>query len=161
MATKAEFLQVRLSRAEKRALAKAAEGAAMTVSAYVLARCLPTADDRFARACAHLRASTEPTFALAGVHDVLASLAAEALTTLPAPALAAASFEAAYVASMVEQAAARATVRAPRWCCRVPPLERPWFASTLESLRAHLLTASPPAFRARNLFVDATVGDRV
>jgi hypothetical protein len=28
-------------------------------------------------------------------------------------------------------------------------------------LRAHLLRVSPTAFRRRNLFVDATVGDRV
>jgi hypothetical protein len=43
----------------------------------------------------------------------------------------------------------------------VKPLERPWFASSLKSLRLHLLTASPPPFRRRNLFVDSTIGDRV
>ena len=32
-------------------------------------------------------------------------------------------------------------------------LHRPWFATPLASLRAVLLLESPPAFRARNLFV--------
>jgi hypothetical protein len=32
-------------------------------------------------------------------------------------------------------------------------LHRPWFASPLAALRAVLLLESPPAFRARNLFV--------
>jgi hypothetical protein len=43
----------------------------------------------------------------------------------------------------------------------VEPLERPWFAVPFASLRPHLLSAAPIAFKRRNLFVDATVGDRV
>jgi hypothetical protein len=35
------------------------------------------------------------------------------------------------------------------------------FGTPIESLRLHLLTASPPAFRRRRIFIDATVGDRV
>jgi hypothetical protein len=35
------------------------------------------------------------------------------------------------------------------------------FGSDLQSLRLHLLTHSPPPFLARNIFVDATLGDRI
>jgi hypothetical protein len=35
------------------------------------------------------------------------------------------------------------------------------FGSTLVSLRLYLLTHSPPPFRRRNIFIDATVGSSV
>jgi len=40
-------------------------------------------------------------------------------------------------------------------------LAEPWFATTLQSLRLHLLRVAPAAFRRRNLFVDAGAGGRV
>jgi hypothetical protein len=40
-------------------------------------------------------------------------------------------------------------------------LTEPVFGSELQSLRLYLLTHSPPPFRARNIFIDATLGDRV
>ena len=40
-------------------------------------------------------------------------------------------------------------------------LHRPWFASELAALRAVLLLESPPAFRARNLFVSENALTRV
>jgi hypothetical protein len=40
-------------------------------------------------------------------------------------------------------------------------LPQPVFGSELKALRLHLLTNSPPAFRRRNIFIDATLGDRV
>jgi hypothetical protein len=43
----------------------------------------------------------------------------------------------------------------------VAPLEEPHFGAPLQSLRLHLLAASPVAFKRRNIFVDAAVGDRV
>ena len=66
-----------------------------------------------------------------------------------------------YVAAMVECACGRRRVQVPDWQRNIPPLTSPWFASRLESLRLHLLTSSPPAFRRRNLFVDSTLGTRV
>jgi len=65
------------------------------------------------------------------------------------------------VAAMVEHASGRRGVAPPSWTRDVLPLEAPVFATDLKSLRAHLLRVSPVAFRRRNLFVDATVGDRV
>ncbi len=71
------------------------------------------------------------------------------------------SFEANYVAAMIEYAARLKGTAPPDWTRAIPPLEKPWFASSLVSLRLHLLTSSPPPFRRRNLFVDSSVGARV
>jgi hypothetical protein len=65
-----------------------------------------------------------------------------------------------YLAAMVEHAAQQKNMGAPDWVHGVRPLDEPWFASKLRSLR-HLLRAAPVAFKRRNLFVDSSVGDRV
>jgi hypothetical protein len=60
----------------------------------------------------------------------------------------------AYLAATAEELARRHQFPFPEW---TPAEERrlhwPWFASPLAALRAVLLLESPPAFRARNLFV--------
>ena len=66
-----------------------------------------------------------------------------------------------YVAAMVEYACGRGGIPPPAWTRAIPPLARPEFGSSLESLRLHLLRSAPPPFRRRNLFIDASVGDRV
>ena len=62
---------------------------------------------------------------------------------------------------MVEYACARAGTPPPAWAGAIAPLAEPVFGSGLTSLRLHLLTRSPAPFRRRNIFIDATVGDRV
>ena len=52
-------------------------------------------------------------------------------------------------------------VAPPAWTGRVDPLEAPWFATSLKTVRLHLLRSAPVAFRRRNLFVDSSVGARV
>lgn len=52
-------------------------------------------------------------------------------------------------------------VQAPDWTRDVVPLDKPYFATPLRSLRSYLLRVSPVAFKRHNLFVDATVGRRV
>ena len=49
----------------------------------------------------------------------------------------------------------------PEWCRSVRPLAEPVFTTELVSLRLHLLLHAPIPFRRRNIFVDASVGDRV
>jgi len=66
-----------------------------------------------------------------------------------------------YVAAMVEHAAAMKGSSVPPWARDTPALSMPYFASRLQGLRLHLLSASPASFRRRNLFVDASIGDRV
>jgi hypothetical protein len=62
---------------------------------------------------------------------------------------------------MVEHAALQKGVSPPEWAHDVEPLKAPAFAVPFPRLRSYLLLSSPVAFKRRNLFVDATVGDRV
>jgi len=49
----------------------------------------------------------------------------------------------------------------PAWtAAETRKLHYPWFASSLAGLRAVLLLESPPAFRARNLFISANALSR-
>jgi hypothetical protein len=60
----------------------------------------------------------------------------------------------AYLAAAAEELARVYEFPLPSWTADdVRKLQRPWFASPLTALRAVLLLESPPAFRARNLFV--------
>lgn len=63
---------------------------------------------------------------------------------------------------MVEQAAhLKGALRPPPWTSAVAPLAQPVFVTPWMSLRAHLLLESPIPFRRRNIFIDASIGDRV
>lgn len=60
----------------------------------------------------------------------------------------------AYLAATAEELARRFELPQPGWTVGEDrQLRRPWFATPLAALRAVLLLESPPAFRARNLFV--------
>ena len=60
----------------------------------------------------------------------------------------------AYLAATAEELARRFELPLPAWTVgEQRQLHRPWFATSLAALRAVLLLESPPAFRARNLFV--------
>jgi hypothetical protein len=101
-------------------------------------------------------------FVLAELHDLLESFAwadfEGAVEVLPRGQLDALCAN--QLAAMVETRAARLGVFPPQWTYDIEPLREPWFPTTLRALRLHLLCNSPPAFRRRNLFVDATLGDR-
>ena len=86
--------------------------------------------------------------------------AALAAALAAAPALLAPQFgdigrvQDAYIAATAEELARRFALRQPDWTVGEDRhLRRPWFATPLAALRAVLLLESPPAFRARNLFV--------
>ena len=60
----------------------------------------------------------------------------------------------AYLAAATEELARAHQFSIPRWVDDdARKLHRPWFASPLAAVRTVLLLESPPAFRARNLFV--------
>lgn len=163
MAVKAQQLQIRVTAAEKAALRARAKAAGMDVSSYVLARALPVAAERFRSLAAALRRPAERSYALAALHDLLVALSArdyEAALASPPPA-ALPTLEQNLLAAMVEHRAAQLEVAPPTWARAIPPLDEPWFAGGLRSLRPYLIAASPAAFRRRNLFVDSTLGDRV
>lgn len=163
MAARSEQLQIRLTPAEKAALKRRARAAGQDLSAYVLARALPAEADRLATIVWALRDDGNRRFALAALNDALSSLApidfSEALAQIDVRSLS--PFLQNYVAAMVEHAAYHKGVDAPEWTNVVDPLDEPFFATQLRSLRIHLLRVAPVAFRRRNIFVDSTVGARV
>jgi hypothetical protein len=163
MSAKTRQLQIRVTASQKASIRRLARGAGQSVSAYVLSRVLPAEGSRFAEILFALRRDEDQRFALAELHELLAGLGPEQyadalheadLGGLP-PLLQNT------VAAMIEEAGRRIGVVAPTWTRQVEPLETPHFAVPFPSLRPYLLRVSPVAFKRRNLFVDATVGDRV
>jgi hypothetical protein len=62
--------------------------------------------------------------------------------------------EDAYLAATAEELARCFCLPQPAWTAGEDRhLHRPWFATPMDAVRAVLLLESPPAFRARNLFV--------
>lgn len=163
MPAKSLQLQVRVTPTEKAALKQAARRAGLDVSQYVLARLLPPARARLLDIVGALRRDEDRRFALADLNDLLSGLTAAAFTevvdNLDLSELT--PFLRNYVTAMIEQAGNQKGAPVPAWTLEVEPLEDPYFAVPFASLRLHLLRAAPVAFKRRNLFVDATVGDRV
>ena len=156
-------MQIRVSAEEKIAIQRAADRAGMDMSAYVLARVLSVPAVQFrdcARDCAE---SASPRLALAELNSLLSEFTAgELRDAVAAPPPAGLSpFLGNYIAAMVEYACAQRAIAIPEWTRSIAPLTEPAYGSGLQSLRLYLLTHSPPPFRARNIFIDATLGDRV
>ncbi len=163
MATKTGQLQIRVTAKQKAAVKRLARRAGRSVSSYVLSRVLPDERVRFGEILRSLREEGRRRFALAELNDLLAGLGPSEFRD----AVADAEIEgltpllANYVAAMVEQTAYRWGADPPVWTADVEPLEKPHFAAPFRRLRPHLLRAAPVAFKRRNIFIDATIGDRV
>lgn len=166
MATKSEQLQIRVTPTQKKAVKRLAREAGQDVSTYVLARALPDARTKFNEVISALREEGETArFALAALNDLLSSLTGSQLSdvtsSMPVEFRDVSPRLQNYVTAMLEHASVLRRVPPPHWARTIPPLDEPYFATSLRSLRLHLLRASPVAFKRRNLFVDATVGDRL
>lgn len=163
-ARKTEQLQIRVSPGQKRHIESHARAAGKNVSEWVLDSLLGVQGRHFEaiiRALSVTRQEDERTL-LAALHDLLEELArAQFESALPCPQVELPPRLMNIVAAMIEQAAQRKAVDPPAWTSHIRPLQEPVFASRLESLRLHLLINAPVAFRRRNLFVDASIGDRV
>lgn len=160
---KSAQLQIRVTPAEKAGIERAARQAGLGMSAYVLGKLLP---GRSAQWRAHLQdilQADDKRIPLAAFSHWLANLAAGELAgAIEAPLPAGLPEQLANtVAAMVEHVCAQSGANPPAWTREIPPLAQPEFGSALTSLRLHLLTNSPAAFRRRNLFVDTVVGGQV
>jgi hypothetical protein len=166
MSGKDQFLQIRVTPAQKSAIKEQAHRAGTDMSSYVLANLFPAPQVEFGRLVADLAGRPEQRrFVLAAIHDFLAVQSSReflaAVAEMPVPARELEPYPANYLAAMVETAAHGHELPAPGWTQEIPPLGNPVFGSTLPGLRLHLLTHSPPAFRRRNIFIDSTIGSRV
>jgi uncharacterized protein (DUF1778 family) len=161
--SKSQQLQIRVTPNQKKTLKRLASAAGLDLSSYVLARALPPARLRFEAILDRLHDDVDFRYALAELNDFLSKLSAGELSEAVAHADAArlSPFLGNYVAAMVEQAAHLKRISPPPWTAGIEPLGCPYFAAPLARLRPHLLRASPVPFKRRNLFVDATIGDRV
>jgi hypothetical protein len=163
MSQKTEYMQIRVSPAEKGELKRLARAAGLDLSSYVLGRALPPVRLQFEKLLAGLEDSDGDRYVLAELNDLLSSLAPielrEAVERADVGRLT--PFLANYVAAMVEQASHDAGVSPPRWTRDVDPLERPHFATEMKALRLHLLAAAPVPFKRRNIFIDSALGERV
>ena len=161
-AAKSEQLQIRVSKAEKAAIRRAAARAGLDVSAYVLARVSPPAAAEFAQTVARI-GQGDGRFALAELNALLTRLTGPELHEAIGagiPRELTPQLENT-VAAMVETACAKRGIVVPAWTREIAPLTEPLFGSALQSLRLQLLIHSPPPFRRRNIFVDATLDDQV
>jgi len=165
MSAKSQQLQIRVTPEQKAALKRLAKAAGQDVSGYVLSRTLPEARVRFGEIIRALRNREDHRFALAELNDLLSGLTGaqlpDAVAVAPVEMRDLSPFLQNYVAAMVEQVSHQREVPAPSWGRDVPPLEEPHFATSLGSLRLHLLRAAAAPFKRRNIFVDSGVGDRV
>ncbi|MGI8508390.1 MAG: plasmid mobilization protein [Gemmatimonadaceae bacterium] len=163
MAHRSEQLQIRVTPREKAVLKRLARASGQDVSAFVLARALPSETGRFASIMDALRDDSNRRFALAELNDVLSSLTPmefeDAVGAIEVEGLS--PLVQNYVAAMVEQAARAKCISTPEWTHDIAPLEVPYFATSLKSLRLYLLRATPIAFKRRNIFADAGIGSRV
>ena len=162
--SKTSQLQIRVDANDKARIRQRAAAAGMDVSKWVLHKLLPPIEERFRQICEGLAAGpSESTYVLAELHDFFNRLEPREFSLAVRYPLGSQlpPFEANYLAAMIEYIAAENKVSAPGWVKDIDPMEMPWFASSLQSLRLYLLTHSPPAFRRRNLFVDNSVGSRI
>ena len=163
MTRKSQQLQIRVTPQQKAALKRRAEQAGQDVSSYVLSRALPSGQSIFEDVLRVLRDEPSHRFALAELSDFLSKLApVEFLDAVGQADLGELSpFLRSYVAAMVEEAAHQKAVLSPAWTADVHGVDEPYFATPMKGLRLHLLRSAPIPYKRRNLFVDATVGDRV
>lgn len=163
MSVKSLQLQIRVTPRQKAVLKRAAASAGLDLSAWVLSRVLPQEGDRFRELLGELAKDVDPRFVLAELNDFLHVIApmefsaavVEAALDALSPMLQN------YVAAMVELAATQKALRPPAWVRGIAPLDAPYFATSLRSVRPYLLTVSPVPFKRRNIFIDASIGRRV
>jgi hypothetical protein len=162
MGNRSQQLQIRVTEAQKRAIRTAAERAGVGMSEWVLARALPAPATRLGALIGEVDGA-ESHAAWAEIIELLQGLGGvefdRVLEGLDVDGLSARAAN--YLAALVEMKAAQIDRPPPRWTAGVVPLAMPWFGTELRRLREHLLVHAPVAFRRRNLFIDAAVGDRV
>jgi len=160
---KSAQLQIRVTPAEKAGIERAARQAGLGMSAYVLGKLLPGRSAQWRGHLQEVLHSDDKRIPLASLSHWLANLAPRELAAAveePPPAGLPEQL-ANTVAAMVEHICAAAGKNPPAWTGEIAPLAQPAFGSALTSLRLHLLTNAPAAFRRRNLFVDTVVGGQV
>jgi hypothetical protein len=159
---KSQFIQIRVTSKEKSALVRKAKMLGLDLSKFLLQPVTPSVSDDFIKLVSELASSSRVQTQLAELNDLLTSATGDQIHNLPKPNLERLDEEMSnYVTACVEYSAWKSGTSPPDWVNSVSPLKSPFFGSALIALRPYLLKVSPPPFRARNIFIDSTIGDRV
>lgn len=160
--SKLQQLQIRVSSSEKASIQRAAKLANMGMSEWILSQILPHGAQHFQQLVRQLKRDKNKSYILAELHDLFNTATSKEFERMVAqsPQTCLLPYWENYLAAMIEYTANVKEVRAPAWVHEIVPLDKPVFATDLLSLRLYLLTHSPPSFRARNIFIDSTVGQR-
>lgn len=163
MPSKTQQLQIRVTASQKALLKRRAAACRMDVSSYVLRKVLPPVEVRWEELLEALARDDDHRPALGALSVFLAGLDSATFreVTGQADLRRVNPFLQNYLAALVEEFARRHGVPAPAWAAEVEPLDEPYFAGSLSGVRPLLLRNSPVAFKRRNLFVDAGVGEHL
>lgn len=135
---KTEQLQLRVSAEQKARFKALAASSGEDVSHWILRKLLPAESETFQQLVDQLKSAPPGhSLTLGELNGFLTALTASKLeSAIPSPDLAGLSdFHANYVAAMVEYACARKRIPLPDWANKIAPLDAPWYASELKSLR--------------------------
>lgn len=158
---KNNFIQIRVSDREKKAILKSAKLSGFDISGFILSKCLSPIEKEFLEITQKLHNVKKASFILAELHDFLQRLNSSSLKEAVKTSPDSEGYYRHYVAAMVETACDQKNILPPQWVSESKGLETPVFGTDLNSLRFYLLTHSPIPFRKRNIFIDSTLGSRV
>ncbi|OGQ23188.1 MAG: hypothetical protein A3I05_02845 [Deltaproteobacteria bacterium RIFCSPLOWO2_02_FULL_44_10] len=161
---KSEYLQIRISLSIKKKIQTAAQKAGLGMSEWIFLRLFPPLQEKFEHLVEQLAKLSEQKMAYAELHDFLKNLSAMEFeqAVFFKPKLSSLSeLEQNYVVAMVEVAAHQKGIQVPTWTQEIAPLPQPYFGSSFKNLQLYLLAHSPVPFRRRNIFIDATIGERI
>lgn len=155
MHAKTSQLQIRVSPAEKAALKRLADGAGVSISAFVLERALPRTHEGISARIRQLAGGKKLINALSDLMLHISSLSRDEFEGGVAAAELAAltPLQLNCAAAAVEHESWSRGLAPPTWTGTIPPLERPYFAWGLRSLRPRLLRVTPAAFKRRSVYV--------
>ncbi len=161
--TKTEQLQIRVSREEKARIKQSAKRANLPMSDWVLSKLIPSHQQYFQALVKELCTDDGTRYTLSSLNDFLTPLSdGELLSAVSEePVSLPNQYRSNYLAATIEYACHKNDIEPPEWVNKIDPLDKPVFASELKSLKLHLLIHSPPPFRRRNIFIDASLGDRI
>jgi hypothetical protein len=160
---KEEQIQIRISKEDKDRLRALAKEKNMELSSFILESVTPSLYKKFQELLSALKQSKNPKIKLAEINDFLYSLNPKDLKIAIASKFDVAldDYYANYVAAMIEIACDQKDITIPAWTREIVGLDYPVFGSSLKSLRLHLLVNALIPFKARNIFIDSSIGDRV
>ncbi len=160
---KEEQVQIRISKQDKDRLRVFAKNKNMELSSFILESVIPSLFKKFQELLSDLKRSKYPKIKLAEINDFLCALNSRDLKAAVANRFEVQldDYYTNYVAAMIEVACDQKDIAIPVWTQEIAGLDNPVFGSSLKSIRLHLLANALIPFKARNIFIDSSIGDRV